>query len=265
MQIKQLPLLVAVMMFLGVVAGFNLPADAPATGSSSAPVETAVIRGIVSDAVDPSVRLGEAGVRIGTVSCNVDDDGEFLLEVGPGTHTVQVSCKGYITATITVEAQAGQSVRVDIPMSREMAADQYRIVLTWGEVPADLDAHLLGQRNGRNYHVYYAERKPSAAEGTATLDVDDTTGFGPETVTMTVDADSQYIFYVADYSNRSGSAATALSASGARVEVYRGTEHIHTFNAPEGQSGNIWTVFSIRGGELIPENEISPFAPVLGR
>ena len=72
--------------------------------------------------------------------------------------------------------------------------DGLRVVLTWGEAPKDLDSHLSFPNN----HVFF-----SAKNGTQTnLDVDDTTSYGPETITIEKKLDGQrYVYAVHDYSN----------------------------------------------------------------
>jgi hypothetical protein len=54
--------------------------------------------------------------------------------------------------------------------------DGMRIVLTWGERPADLDSHITYPGN----HIFFRSKKGTDAN----LDVDDTTSFGPETITL---------------------------------------------------------------------------------
>ncbi|MGB9561812.1 MAG: hypothetical protein ACPL6C_03260, partial [bacterium] len=54
----------------------------------------------------------------------------------------------------------------------------YRIELTWGSEPRDLDSHLFDSQEPPN-HVYYACR--DCING-AYLDVDDVTGYGPENI-----------------------------------------------------------------------------------
>lgn len=78
-------------------------------------------------------------------------------------------------------------------------------------------------------HVCYYHKSDSVDGGriSARLDLDDTTSFGPETVTMTVDVaslgENELIgYFVHDYSNRSRPDSRELSLSGAFVRVYSG-------------------------------------------
>ena len=55
-----------------------------------------------------------------------------------------------------------------------------RVELTWGAQPSDLDSHLWDAETVPN-HLYYSRKTIPSAD----LDLDDTTGFGPENVRIT--------------------------------------------------------------------------------
>jgi hypothetical protein len=116
--------------------------------------------------------------------------------------------------------------------------DGLRIVLTWGNAPKDLDSHLSFPNN----HVFF-----SAKNGTATnLDVDDTTSYGPETITIEKKQEGQrYVYAVHDFSNSSSINSSAMSNSHARVEVYVGQTMIRSYNAKPSKKGTAWVVFGI--------------------
>jgi hypothetical protein len=116
--------------------------------------------------------------------------------------------------------------------------DGLRVVLTWGESPKDLDSHLSFPNN----HVFF-----NAKNGTQTnLDVDDTTSYGPETITIEKKLDGQrYVYAVHDYSNSGSTNSTAMSKSHARVEVYVGQTMIRSYNAKPNKAGTAWVVFGI--------------------
>jgi len=96
------------------------------------------------------------------------------------------------------------------------------------------------------FHVYFSSRGTTTAAPFAGLDLDDTSGFGPETVTITQFNSGNYRYSVHDYSNRSSSTSSALGSSGAKVEVYTSTGLVQTFFVPH-QSGTLWTVFEMTG------------------
>ncbi len=137
---------------------------------------------------------------------------------------------------------------------------EFRVVLTWGETPYDLDSHLLISSGSDEYHVYYHDKTPSGAG--ANLDVDDTTSYGPETVTVTsIKADGVYRYYVHNYTDRNNSSSDRLTNSGAVVNIYIGGE-VHSLSAPTG-SGIYWDVFTYDAatGTLTITNKIVETVP----
>ena len=123
-----------------------------------------------------------------------------------------------------------------------------RIVLDWGQRPADLDLHL--EKEG-GYHISYWDMH-NAADGSVTLDRDDRDGFGPETITiMETDLRSVYRVYVHDYTNGGSSSSTELSRSYAAIRVYGRNGLLRSFYVPENRRGNMWEVFRIVNGEIV--------------
>ncbi len=97
-------------------------------------------------------------------------------------------------------------------------------MLTWGSEPEDLDAHLTGPNasdDGR-FHVYW----PNGSRGStdvapfSKLDLDDTSGAGPETITIGQLNSGVYRYSVHDFTNAHKAASTALGSSGAKGELY---------------------------------------------
>lgn len=132
--------------------------------------------------------------------------------------------------------------------------DGLRIVLNWGAVPADLDSHIAFPHN----HIYFA-RKTGDAHADANLDVDDTDGFGPETITISrKHAGESYVYAVNDYINRANPGSTGLSQSNAKVLVYIGQSLVRSYYVPN-KVGNLWTVFRIT-----PEGEFQDINTMQG-
>jgi TPR repeat/Tetratricopeptide repeat len=129
--------------------------------------------------------------------------------------------------------------------------DGMRIVLTWGSTPADLDSHIVYPGN----NIYWHDRRGADAN----LDVDDTDGYGPETITLEKKhAGETYVYAVHDYTNRTIPGIDQLSRSQAKVFVYVGQSLVRTYYVPVGQGGNLWTVFRVTGeGEFQDINTIS--------
>lgn len=147
-------------------------------------------------------------------------------------------------------------------VTSSLQANQLRIVLKWGEQPRDLDSHLVGPAvEGGGFHVYYSDRNYEVNSTlVANLDLDDTDSYGPETTTIYEMAPGVYTYMIHDYTNRYSDNSTALSSSGAYIEVFLGSSTVaaYTFYAPSG-GGTLWTVFSYNSntGVIQPINTMS--------
>jgi len=163
-------------------------------------------------------------------------------------YTLEFSKRGYITSRIEFEVINNNVYNGRFSISPVMQGDYLRIVLDWGDRPADLDLHLVKEGS---YHVSYWDMHNSA-DGSVTLDRDDRDGFGPETITiMVTDLRAVYQIFVHDYTNKNRSTSTELSRSGATVRVYDRNGYIRSFYVPANRSGVRWDVFRIVNGEII--------------
>ena len=88
------------------------------------------------------------------------------------------------------------------------------------------------------------------------LDVDDTTSYGPETITLNPTTNNAYYYYIFRYAG-----SGTVASSSAKINVYQGDNLIRTFNVPTnlGES-DYWNVFAIKNGQLIEENTITDYA-----
>ena len=118
------------------------------------------------------------------------------------------------------------------------------IRLTWGAVPTDLDSHLYIP-NG--LEVFYSTMGSLVSSPYAKLDVDITTGNGPEVVTVAQWMKGTYQYFVHDYSNRSNlSILDPMTGSPARVELIRNGVVTPLYVPPAGEGTNrYWHVFDI--------------------
>jgi len=192
----------------------------------------------------------KTGEVIETIENNTSAN-SIHFDAAPGIYTVEVGANSYKTAFNTVTIVGDMNQTYEFSITPVLAENEVRIVLTWGETPSDLDSHLvrLNSEGNIDYHVYYGNMHPSNAD--ANLDVDDTTSYGPETITINnLDKNKTYKYYVHDFSNRSNHNDTALKDSGAKVTVYYGDQS-QTFYVPN-EVGNAWKVFEIINGEIIP-------------
>lgn len=142
-----------------------------------------------------------------------------------------------------------------------LQANQYRVVLTWGLAPHDLDSHMTGpaasgdttQTSGR-FHVYYANKQYAFGPTKyVDLDLDDTSSYGPETTTLYNQIPGVYRFSVHNFSGES-----PLYSSGAQVKLYKGNVLKVTFHVPtRSTTANVWTVFEINGDVITPKNTMT--------
>ena len=133
-------------------------------------------------------------------------------------------------------------------ISPELMAGSARIVLEWGAEPQDLDSYLYGDTDsGADVFVnYYNKQCTDGGDLIAELDVDDTNGYGPETVTL-YDLNGVYRYTVVDYR-----VTGTLQHYGATVKVYlpnQSSPEVITI-APGAGVENIWDVFELDHGEL---------------
>ena len=175
----------------------------------------------------------------GQVSLNttfVDDASSLLIVKKAGYSNLVVKCP---CANMTYAIS---------PIMKNL--DSLRVVLNWGAEPNDLDSHLAYTNN----HIYFSNMKGRDAM----LDVDDTTSYGPETITIARRHENErYVYAIHNYSDGSNPNSNRLSNSGAKVFVYVGQTLIRTYYVPKNKIGNLWTVFAVtESGEIQDFNTI---------
>ncbi len=190
-----------------------------------------------------------------------NQDGIFGMVLPIGNYTIEIIKDnyiiGYFNGVSTFPNGEGVNGFLTYALSPVLPENEYRIILTWDDSPQDLDSHLTYYINGeQQFHVYYSNRTGYYnGEAVATLDLDDTNGYGPETVTITVNAeqigDGEFRYSVHNYSNES-----PISQSDAVVRIYKGNTLIQDpIQAPNDISDKVWYVFSITKDGIIMKNE----------
>ena len=112
-----------------------------------------------------------------------------------------------------------------------------RMVLTWDARPKDLDSHLFVPVGNSTAHVQYSSRKPAGAD--AELDVDNTQGYGPETITINRMHPGNYCYAVYRYSTDHN------DISGAKVKLYLADGRSYDWesvNANGYLSNRVWAI-----------------------
>jgi len=187
-----------------------------------------------------------------------DAVGLYLVpELPGGAFTLEAQAAGFLRSRQeNVVVTVGANTVVNFSLSALLALGEMRLVLTWGQTPSDLDSHLWLPIE-MPYHVYFGLRGSLEACPFAALDTDDTTGFGPETITIRQRRlEGTYIYAVHNFSG-----FPSLAESGAQVQVFDSTGLIATINVPTEGEGIMWHVLEIDGltGGITEINEIGGY------
>lgn len=234
------------------------------TGASSGTL-TGTVRDATTNAVisGATVELRSGGYNVtgaplATATSSATGSYSFPALVA-GTYTVRASKAGFsegsVLATVAAATQQAPVLFLS-PVGTNIA---WRFVLSWGASPRDLDSHLTGPVPSatNRFHVYFSSRGSATASPFARLDVDVTSGFGPETITIAQQFPGTYRYYVYQWSSDG-----AIPTSNARVDVYQGNTLVRQFYPPQG-TGRYWTVFEISGTTLTPVNTLGATTPAL--
>lgn len=168
-----------------------------------------------------------------------------FTELAAGSYIMVSAPAGYIRGERVVALTEGNVLtRQDLVLSSVLQDGEIRIVLTWGEEPEDLEAHLTAPNpEGCRYHCCYWDRTISDA----TLDTDDRDSYGPETITISQRTPGTYRYYVHNWTDRNSWGSSALARSGAEVRVYgAGAAPPLVFHVPS-EPGTVWHVCDIDG------------------
>ncbi|MCP4683471.1 MAG: hypothetical protein GY864_14155 [Desulfobacterales bacterium] len=197
-------------------------------------------------------------------SATTDSAGEATLTGLPASgFPVSVSADGYVSGSQTVTLECGDQESIGFSLlpvdDPGVIAGNIRIILTWGENPRDLDSHLTmyDDADVQQFHIYYPSSNNNNCSGApcdpsipAWLDVDDTSSYGPETITIQKVSGSfvpgTYIYSVYHYAGSSD-----IPSSEATVKVYQGDTLMGTFTPPspgDTTVGDDWALRMIRIG-----------------
>lgn len=235
-------------------------------GGFSGTIRNAVNNNVEKN-VNLTVRKGWDNYNYGDVVLTLKTDANGFYEkditnvfgvifgIESGYYTVKASKIGYVDKYFNIIVKPGIVNTNQDAVISPITTGNYRIVLTWGATPSDLDSHLIGTTASGSYeHIYYSNKTGY----TGNLDVDDTSSYGPETITVTSfdKLESGFTYSVHDYTNKSSSSNRALSNSGATVSLYQGSVLLETYHVPTDKTGTVWRVFSIdKNGDVKNLNE----------
>ncbi|OZG74193.1 hypothetical protein BTA51_04020 [Hahella sp. CCB-MM4] len=160
------------LVYVGEVSHFS-------TWNADQPLKTTTLNGRVLDQFGNPVAgvevRSEGTDYIGQTQAVTDANGFYSIPVRINSNLALYFFSNGLTAALEWESTNGTVDDVTlIPAALE-------VELTWGELPPDLDTHLVTPAG----EVYFNNRKLSSDGFLANLDVDDTDGFGPEVLTAT--------------------------------------------------------------------------------
>lgn len=232
----------------------------------------------ISD-VTIKIRNG-ANNRLGTISTQTNSDSVTStgLSLTPGIYTFELSKIGYSTKYQTVTV-TGATTRLNFDLLSFNTASNVNssafatIIVRWGENPRDVDSYLLFNNTNPqgipNTKIYYGNQSygaipsdknnPCATSNVvASLDLDDTTSYGPETTSICDGSKGPFEFKLHHYSGSSN-----IGASPTSVELITRNGSRYEFVAPTtGFAGynDVWNVFKIDSNQVVTrDNTISTY------
>jgi uncharacterized protein YfaP (DUF2135 family) len=211
----------------GESGGFLQPVNYPASiVSADAAPAAALIAGRVAGQPKGAATLVVNGVAM---PLRVEEDGSFArpYAFGSGSNSVEVRAEGARVRRQFYDGWAGK------------APARLRVVLSWDSDGTDVDLHVV---TPGGEHAYYGERVvPSGGA----LDVDVTTGFGPEIFAHPSPAPGTYHVYV-NYYGAGERAADEVTVAQVAVVTGEGTvrERLQVFRVPLRKPGELTLVRS---------------------
>lgn len=209
-----------------------------------------IINAVTGGGVRATLNVRAERQKTGTILASVvsGSNGLYQLDLAPGRYMLEVTASGFISDyfEITVK-ENGALTNENYTISPELNEGEIRIVLEWKANPQDLDSYLEGtMADGTRVGINYRNRSQRDRNGNeiASLDVDDTNGYGPETITIT-NLSGDFRYFVQDFRNEG-----VLGEYGATVKVYMPEESSPTVIQAPSDVINTWDVLRIENGEL---------------
>lgn len=144
-----------------------------------------------------------------------------------------------LTATSVADPSLTKTVQITVKEPIGTVSGVTRFVLKWDEQPNDLDAHLWLPES-MPYHVYYGQPGNDDTCPQASLDIDDTDGYGPEVLRVQrLAGTGVYHVLVHRYSGTG-----TFSQGNATMEIVDERGTVNVVSASEGE-GDWWHVLTL--------------------
>jgi hypothetical protein len=192
------------------------------------------VQGTVLDATTGE-GIESATVTVGAQTTFTSSLGGYSINDVPSKTAVTAlaSADGYVSLSTTINIDERETRDLDFQLVPETGVDISRIVLTWGANPRDLDSHVWAPMSEGTayYHISYMNHGTTDGLPYMKLDLDDTNGYGPETVTIAPNYDvwhpGVYSYVVHEFAGDG-----ILTGSDATVRVYISDELVDTIHVP---------------------------------
>jgi len=207
----------------------NYPASSVNTPADQA--NSARIMGDIKGMPKAADQPGKVIVNGVAMPLKIDGNGHFdrPFSFPSGTNSVEIR-----------SPDGQQKRRVQFLNTGSASPAKLRILLSWDSDHTDLDLHVITPDGA---HIWYGDR---TAPNGGTLDVDVTTGYGPEIFAMPAPIKGQYLIYVNYFGGgySEGDAAQALTTAQITVITEEGTtnEKMETFVVPMRAPGELTLV-----------------------
>lgn len=205
--------------------------------------DTVFVNGCVVDSelnrVAGAQLFSEGRNYIGSSTARTDEDGMFSIPVKMNSEVLISTSAGVQSRTFTIVTT---DVDKDIAECVQLTEAFTKIKLNWGETPSDLDSHLWGPRDneGNQFHIYFGNKQVAVDDVVMFLDVDDTSSYGPEVISIPEFAlPGTYTYKVDNYST-----SPEIDPQTAKVELLINNQR-YVFTPPEQGMDDSWYVFDI--------------------
>lgn len=223
-----------------------------------------MIQGTVLNATNNNPISGATVQVSGGQSATTDASGNYTITLDAGTRAIFASMSGFYTSNVTIlRVQSSQTVTQNFSLAPEFVSGsgRIRLVLSWGQTPNDLDSHLLTPGGG---HVAYYARGDSTSSPYAVLDVDDVSGFGPETITIYQFQTGTYKYFIHNYSG-----SPDITTSTALAQIYDDNGLVSQLNIPTSpvNGSRYWYVCDINGAtrQITIQNQLLSSPPTIAQ
>jgi hypothetical protein len=202
-----------------------------------------------------TLNLRAKGDKTGPIleTYTANPDGTYSFEVAPGSsYCIEVIADGYITEYFDYDIPDDAFILTkDFVLSPALTDEVLRVILTWSDKPRDVDLSAEGMYLTTPLEIYYAHKSHQDDDGkdVAKLDIDKTTGYGPETLSI-YSYNYEFVCKIKNFSKDGD-----MGKAPVQIKVYHIDGRSWTFNIQDKGNPMCWCPFKFVGGDVIILNE----------